>query len=163
MARLVAMLRFAGSLGLSAALLCALLALARPQGATRVMLVQLNADGADTFGCGDRVVAVPLAVAKDADPLQVALEALLSRGAELARRHGLYSALALSDLRVGELIIENRAVTVVLTGELRLADDCDATRVREQLQRTVLQYREFRSARFVLDGIDLEELLDPRP
>lgn len=132
------------------------------QGATRVMLVQLGGGGPDAFGCGDRILAVPVAVSGNADPLRVALDELLLRGEELARRNGLYDAFAGSELRVEDVSAEDRAVTVRLTGTLRLAGECDIPRVREQLRRTVLQYREFRSARFLLDGVDLEELLQQR-
>lgn len=137
-------------------------AAAAPQGATRVMLVQVGADGADAFGCGDRILAVPVGVPRGTDPLQVALNELLLRGSELAASNGLHSGLAASRLRMQELLIEGPAVTVHLTGELQLVDPCDGPRVREQLYRSVLQYREFRSVRVLVDGIDLEELLGSR-
>lgn len=132
---------------------------AAAQGATRVMLVQIGVDGGDAFGCGDRILAVPVGVAKGADPLRVALDQLLVRGADLASRNGLYDALQASDLSVRELVIEGSAVIIHLDGTLRLHGECDGPRVREQLYRTVLQYREFRTVRVLVDGVDLEELL----
>lgn len=129
------------------------------RGAARALFIELETGN---VGCGDRLLAVPILVEVGEDPLRVALDAVLTRGTELAREHGLYNGLGASDLAIEELEVMAGRAKVYLTGTLSLNGECDAPRVREQLQRTAKQFREIRAVEFFVDGVPLEDLLPGR-
>lgn len=133
------------------------------QGATRVMLVDLYAGEQATMGCGDRVLAIPYAVPEGADPLRVAVEALLRPDNGPARRAGLYNALAPSQLTIESLEVRRGTATLLLVGELRTIDGCDRERISGQLNATLLQYREIVNVDIRVNGVPLQEALARRP
>jgi hypothetical protein len=127
------------------------------------MLVDLYAGEQATMGCGDRVLAIPYAVPEGADPMRVAVEALLRPDNGPARRAGLYNALASSRLTIGHLEVHRGTAILDLLGELRTIDSCDPERVTGQLNATLLQYREIVNVRITVNGVPLEQALSRRP
>lgn len=131
-------------------------------GAARVLLIELETAPDGGVGCGDRLLAVPVAVQEGQDPLRVALVQLLEQGDELARDHGLYNSLSRSRLTLEELTVDRARADVHLSGSLQIGGECDIPRIRAQLERTALQFRQIRQVRFFVDGVPLLELLSLR-
>lgn len=130
----------------------------------RIYLVALGngTKARNTFGCGDRVVAVTRSIPPTTQPLSAAIRLLLSDHHRFYGRSGLYNALYQSHLRLSRAAVKNGRASVYLAGKTSLGGVCDVPRVKQQLQHTALQFRTVKRAAFFINGIPLSKLLSAR-
>ena len=125
----------------------------------RATIFLIAPDGAVGDCRNDRAVALDVALPRHQPALEGALAALLGRKDRFDTRSGLLHALYTSPLRL--LGIERSGATARLhrDGYLELGDACDAARVRLQLERTALQFRDLDRVEIDVGGRPLDELL----
>ena len=127
-----------------------------------VYLVALEDAGeqGEEIGCGDSVVAVERMINPAADPLQAALEELLSIDTDFYLNTGFYNALYQSDLSLASLELGDDGTAYVdLTGDLMLGGTCDSPRVEAQIEQTALQFDDVTGVEVTLDGEPLADVL----
>lgn len=107
----------------------------------------------------DRPTAVEVALPRRQPALEGALAALLSRKDRFDTQSGLLHALYTSPLRLRGVERSEGRAEVHLDGYLEWGDACDAARVRSQLERTALQFRDVKQVAIDVGGRPLDELL----
>ena len=71
----------------------------------------------------------------------------------------LYSAFAVSELSVDNVIIKNGIAKVYLVGQLNLGGMCDSPRLQAQLEETILQFSEVSSTEIFINNNPLAEIV----
>jgi uncharacterized protein involved in high-affinity Fe2+ transport len=125
-------------------------------------LVVLEDEGqtGEPIGCGDSLVAVPIHMEDQVDPLEVAYQYLLSIKDRIVDPYGLYNALYQSDLHLEKTSIdENGLAQVYLSGSYLLGGVCDNPRFEAQLTHTALQFPQVQQVEVFINGEPLEEIL----
>jgi hypothetical protein len=108
---------------------------------------------------GDRPVAIDVALPRRQPALEGALAVLLATKDRFDIRSGLLHALYPSPLRLRGIDRSGKTARIHLDGYLELGDACDAARVRMQLERTALQFRDLDRVEIDIGGRPLDELL----
>lgn len=124
---------------------------------TRIHMIGLGTNG--PLGCGDTVVPVVQEVPATNAILRATLERLLSVRTQFYGQSGLYNALYLSNLTVGDITINNRVATVHLSGQVVLSGTCDGPRIQAQLEEAALQFSTIDSVRIFINGRTLQSIL----
>lgn len=107
----------------------------------------------------DRPTAVEVALPRRQPALEGALAALLAKRDRFDTGSGLLHALYASPLRLRSVERREETAKVHLDGYLERGDACDAARVRLQLERTALQFRDLKLVVIDVGGRPLDELL----
>lgn len=128
---------------------------------TAVYYVALDDGGSSgaRFGCNDSLVPVPHADPAIREPLQAALNQLLSRSAPPA---GLYNALSSSALQYVSGYLDGATVVVNLTGAIQPGGACDIPRIDAQLTQTAVTAVGATRAEIYVDGVRLADVLSLR-
>lgn len=129
----------------------------------------------ETFGCGDRLVALEVDLQTPAatpeERVAAALAGLLAfeeRGSGSgSATDGLYDALRRSDLQVVEvtplrLAAEEGIYRVRLAGRLRVGGACDVPRIRRQIEATATQFPGVSGVEVYVGEEPLDKLLSAR-
>lgn len=124
---------------------------------TRIHMIGLGTNG--PLGCGDTVVPVLQEVPATNAILRATLERLLSVRTQFYGQSGLYNALYLSNLTVGDITINNRVATIHLSGQVILGGTCDGPRIRAQLEEAALQFSTIDAVRIFVNGRLLQDIL----
>ncbi len=108
---------------------------------------------------GDRPTPIEIVLPRRQPALEGTLAALLGKRDRFDTRSGLLDALYASPLRLRS--VERKATTALLhlDGYLEVGDTCDALRIRLQLERTALQFRDLEQVEIDIGGRPLAELL----
>jgi hypothetical protein len=125
-------------------------------------LVALEDQGqtGEAIGCGDSLVAVPIQIEDQGNPLEAAYLYLLSIKDRIVEPYGLYNALYQSDLHLEKTSIdENGLAQVYLSGSYLLGGVCDNPRFEAQLTHTALQFPQVQQVEVFINGEPLEEIL----
>ncbi len=107
----------------------------------------------------DRPTAIERALPRRQPALEGALAALLSRRDPFDPGSGLLDALYASPLRLRGVERTAKSVRVHLDGYIELGNACEAERIRQQLERTVLQFNDLDTVEIDISGRPLAELL----
>ncbi len=108
---------------------------------------------------GDRPMPIEIALPRRQPALEGALAALLGKRDRFDTRSGLLHALYASPLRLRSVERKGATARLHLDGYLELGDACDARRIRLQLERTTLQYRDLLRVEIDIGGRPLAELV----
>jgi len=138
-----------------------------PEGISRVniFLVAVGDEGRTgrEIGCGDSLVPVEVQIEPTLGVLRAALEELLKlEGESHYGQSGLYNALYLSDLSIGNVAVVDGEAVIRLEGDLVFGGECDIPRIEQQLRALALQFQTVDSVRIFVNGERLEDLLDLR-
>lgn len=90
----------------------------------------------DKIGCGDSIVSNDTSPIKTSDRVKSAFERLLSNKGQFVGQSKLYNALYQSNLKYESSETKDGILVVELSGELKLAGECDDKRVMAQLVYT---------------------------
>jgi hypothetical protein len=112
------------------------------------------------FGCNDSLVPVHHADPAIREPLQSAMNSLLSGGE--APPAGLYNALASSALQYVSGYLDGATVVVNLAGSVQPGGVCDIPRIEAQLTHTAVTAVGAVRAEIYIDGVRLAEVLSLR-
>jgi len=135
-----------------------------------IFFIEMDSEGEEDeiIGCGDKLHAlkagweVPIA-SDTADLVKEVLDYFFMLDEMSFEYEGveLYNSLASSDLSVTSVTYneETNSVEVNLTGDLMLGGVCDNPRIEAQLRAMVNQFGEFDNVYFVIDWVELEDLL----
>lgn len=143
----------------------ALPATSEPGGETvdqvQIFLVALEDDGTsgDMIGCNDSIIGVVRPITPTDQPIEAALNELLSMKDAFFGESGLYNALSQSSLTVDSVTVEDMLASVHLSGELLLGGVCDNPRVQAQLEYTVLQFPGVEAVEIFINGEPIQSLL----
>lgn len=122
--------------------------------------IYLIAPGSPSGDCReDRPMAVEVALPRRQPALEGALAALLAKRDRFDTGSGLLNTLYASPLRLRGVERNEKTAKIHLDGYLEWGDACDAARVRSQLERTALQFRDLERVAFDVGGRPLDELL----
>jgi len=103
-----------------------------------ILIAQMPKDGnAKDIGCGNTTKAMVRKSTFTGDPVQNALEVLFALTKAGYENGELYNALYQSDLKVRSVETKGDAVTVHLTGTIKMSGECDIPRVRAQIIDTI--------------------------
>jgi hypothetical protein len=128
-----------------------------------VYLIALGDDGDDgsPAGCGDSLIPVEYAI-----PEQSSVEGRITAALNILfgiddRTVGdLYNALYRSTLSVERVGLESDTAVVALSGDIRVDDDCDRSRLEAQLETTIGKVgAAVQSVRVTLNGVPIEDVL----
>jgi len=125
----------------------------------RATIFLIAPDGAVGDCRNDRAVALDVALPRRQPALEGALAALLGTKDRFDTRSGLLHALYTSPLRLRGIERSGATARLHFDGYLELGDACDAARVRLQLERTALQFRDLDRVEIDVGGRPLDELL----
>lgn len=125
----------------------------------RVKIYLIAPDRASGECRDDRPTAVEVALPRRQPALEGALAVLFARKDRFDTGSGLLHALYTSPLRLRGIERNEKAAKIHLDGYLELGDACDAARVRSQLERTALQFRDLKQVAIDVGGRPLDELL----
>lgn len=128
-------------------------------------LVALEGQGqsGEPIGCGDSLVAVPIQIEDQGNPLEAAYQYLLSIKDRIVEPYGLYNALYQSDLHLENASIdENGLAQVYLSGSYQLGGVCDNPRFEAQLIQIALQFPQVQQVEVFINGKRLEDILSLR-
>lgn len=114
------------------------------------------------IGCGDTLVATETGPMTFTNQVEAALNALLKDNSSTHGESGLKNALAASDLRYKSSTVKGDQVTVNLTGTVMSGGTCDDPRIIEQLKYTAKVAAGVGSARILVNGSAIEELLSQK-
>ncbi len=126
----------------------------------RVKIFLIAPDGAVGDCRDDRPTAIEVALPRRQPALEGALAVLLAKKDRFDTRSGLLHALYASPLRLRGIERSDKTAQIHLDGYLELGDSCDAARVRSQLERTALQFRDLDRVEIDIGGRPLEDLLN---
>jgi hypothetical protein len=117
-----------------------------------IFLTALNDGGRSgtAIGCGDSVVPVEVPFISISNPLQAAVEALLSY--QEPETDELHNALDTSHLKLDHLSVEDREALIFLSGNLLIQGFCHSPRIDAQLKYTALQFPEVERVSIYFDG-----------
>jgi len=134
-------------------------------GRVRIFLIAARDGGRSgrAAGCGDSVVPVEATLPAPAPALEGALRALLARSDRVDPQSGLYDPLYASALTLSGVERNGGEARVRLSGYVEVGDDCDARRIRAQLEATAQQFQGVDRATFTVDGEPLDRLLAQAP
>ena len=118
--------------------------------------VPFTKDFVKETGCGDHLVSMKREVLLSDNFIKAALEELFSLKGDTGE---FYNSLSLSDLKVKEVILNDKKVTVYLQGSYALAGDCSGSRFVDQIKETVLQFQGIEEAEIYVDERPLESFL----
>lgn len=107
----------------------------------------------------DRPIGIEVALPRRQPALEGALAALLGKKDRFDTGSGLLHALYASPLRLRGVERSGRTAKIHLDGYLEWGNACDAARVRLQLERTALQFRDLERVEIDVGGRPLDELL----
>lgn len=127
----------------------------------KVYLVALDDNGksGELIGCGDSLVAVDYPVEPTGTPTN-ALNALLAIKDEHYGQSGLYNALYQSNLKLEDINVDqDGTATVNLSGNYVSGGVCDDPRAVEQVQKTVLQFRNIKAVNFFINDKSLTDII----
>ena len=130
----------------------------------KIFLIALE-DGGQSgieIGCGDSVIPVTLEIPYTTGVLRAAIGELLSIEEPYYGESGRYNALYQTQLTVGEINHENGEAIIHLDGNILLGGVCDNPRLQAQLEETALQFPAVEKAKFLVNGIPLEDFLSLR-
>ena len=136
-----------------------------PSGANlvKIFLIAVGDNGiaGKKIGCGDSLVAVEVAIQPTLAVLRAALTELFKlEGQSSYGESGLYNALYQSHLSIESLNIVNREAIVRLEGTLIQGGECDAPRVKAQLEEIALQFATtVNRVSVFINGVALDQLL----
>ncbi len=125
----------------------------------RVKIFLIAPDGAVGDCRNDRPMPIEIVLPRRQPALEGALAVLLGKKDRFDTRSGLLHALYTSPLRLRGVERNGKTARLHLDGYLELGDACDAARVRLQLERTALQFRDLDRVEIDVSGRPLEELL----
>ena len=126
----------------------------------KLYFIAQNDDGKSgpRVGCGDSLIEVTREIEPVDDPITATLSLAVSLRGTRYGESGLYNALGMSSLRVGQVLRDGSDIWVDLVGTLALGGTCDAPRIEAQLRQTVMQFPGVSNVTFALNG----NLLGPR-
>jgi len=124
-----------------------------------LIAVDDNGRSGKLIGCGDSVIPVQVLIPPTQGVLRAALNALLSVKDQFYGESGLYNALYLSNLQVGDVTIANGQAIIHLTGTLMMGGVCDIPRVEAQLTEIALQFSTVTSVAVFINDIPLKDVL----
>lgn len=130
---------------------------------TAVYYVALDDGGRSgvRFGCNDSLVAVHQADSSTREPLQAAMDRLLS-GPGAPPATGLYNALSASSLQYVSGYLDGTTVVVNLTGAVQPGGVCDLPRIEAQLTHTAVTAVGAVRAEIYVSGVPLADVLSLR-
>ncbi len=108
---------------------------------------------------GDRPMPIEIALPRRQPALEGALAMLLGKRDRFDTRSGLLHTLYASPLRLRSVERQGTTALLHLDGYLEVGEGCDALRVRLQLERTTLQFRDLERVEIDVNGRPLAELL----
>ena len=126
-----------------------------------VYLVAIGDEGAsgELFGCDDSLVPITREIPVGVDPIQGALEELLSIPGPDFGESGLSTAFYAWDVTVDSVSVEDGLATVQMSGDIAIAGVCEEPRIEYQLERTVLEFPEVDEVEIFINGEALEDIL----
>jgi hypothetical protein len=133
-----------------------------PGETVNIYLIAVGDNGASgpPAGCGDSLVAVPRTIpaqASDPERITAALNELLDIDTDSV--DGYSNVLAPSRLEVNSVEIEGGTARVALSGDLRIGEDCNASRIEAQLEGTIAQFAGITAVEVTINGERLEDVL----
>ena len=114
------------------------------------------------IGCGDTLVATETGPAEFTDQVEAAMNALLKDDSPTHGESGLKNAVAASTLKFKSSTVKGDQITVNLTGTVMSGGTCDDPRIIEQLKYTAKVAAGVGSARILVNGSAIEELLSQK-
>jgi LysM repeat protein len=121
-----------------------------------IHMIALGSNG--PLGCGDRVAPVLQEFPATQAILRAALERQLGINTQFYRDSGLYNALYLSSLTIGDVRIVNGLATINLSGRVVMSGTCDGPRIRAQLEETALQFSTVNRVEIFVNGHTLQSV-----
>ncbi|MBU8865866.1 hypothetical protein [Paenarthrobacter aromaticivorans] len=118
-----------------------------------------NGVSGSPIGCGDSIVATTTAPVRFTDQVGPSVGTLLANKSRDVGLSGLMNALYQSDLTYAGGELSGSTITIWLTGQFVLAGVCDIPRVKAQLEYTAMAASGATSARVLVNGRPIEEVL----
>ncbi len=127
----------------------------------KIFLVALGDKGSSgqLIGCDDSIIPVTIKISPTQGVLRAALNELLSVRQQYYGQSGLYNALYQSDLKLDQVVIENKRAIIHLSGTMALGGVCDNPRVEAQLKQTALQFSTINQVSIFVNNKPLEDVL----
>ncbi|MFF5792181.1 GerMN domain-containing protein [Paeniglutamicibacter sp. NPDC012692] len=114
------------------------------------------------IGCGDTLVATETGPVEFTNQVEAAINALLKDDSSTHGESGLKNAVAASNLKFKSSTVKGDQVTVNLTGTVMSGGTCDDPRIIEQLKYTAKVAAGVGSARILVNGSAIEDLLSQK-
>ena len=118
-----------------------------------------NGVSGELIGCGDSLIPINREIPANAEPIQGALEELLSIPGPDFGESGYSTALHNWNVTVDSVNVVNGLATVEMSGTLAIAGVCEVPRVQAQLERTVLAAPNVTSVEISINGESLDDIL----
>ncbi|KKP38267.1 MAG: hypothetical protein UR28_C0019G0022 [Candidatus Peregrinibacteria bacterium GW2011_GWF2_33_10] len=119
----------------------------------------------EKIGCDDSLVPIKVQIDKS-DRIEIeivyALEKLFSKTKNLYQSQSLYNSLSNFDMKVENVIIGNKQVTVSLVGQYSVSGVCEIPRIENQLKKTVAQFGEFKDITILINGKKMEDVFSSK-
>jgi hypothetical protein len=127
-----------------------------------IYVIAIGDDGANgpAAGCGDSLIGVPRTIASQPDVsgrISAALTELLDIDTDTV--DGYSNVLAPSRLDVDSVEIVDGTARVALSGDLRIGEDCNASRIEAQIEGTIAQFSDITAVEVTVNGERLEDVL----
>lgn len=117
----------------------------------------VQGDVAKTIGCNDQLIRI------EVENCDVSIEKMILNTVKHRDEQGVYyNSLAMSEISIDRIVLNDSNVDVYLGGQLLIGGMCDAPRVMSQLQETVLQFEDVDSAVFYINGEELGDFLSEK-
>lgn len=118
-----------------------------------------NGTSGDKIGCGDSVVPVETPAVTTTDVIKSSFASLLTNHKKDYGQSGLYNALYQSNLTYVSSNVNDDTVTVVLTGTITQGGECDAPRIKAQLEYTAMHAAGTKKAVITVNDKSLDSVL----
>lgn len=111
------------------------------------------------IGCGDSIVATSTQPARFTDQVGPAIRALLANRSRDVGMSGLVNVLYQSTLTYVGGSFDGTTITIYLSGQFRLAGECDIPRAKAQLEYTAMAAAGASRAAVFIDGRPIDAVL----
>ena len=127
---------------------------------TVFLIAQMPKDGnAKDIGCGNITKPMTQKSTFQGDPVRDALKVLFALSRAGYKNGELYNALYQSQLKVQSVKTKDGAVTVHLTGSIKMSGECDIPRVRAQIIETINAASDTQNVVVFVDDKKLDDAL----
>jgi hypothetical protein len=118
-----------------------------------------NGGNGELIWCGDSLSAMQNTVYTNIDPLQSAIQALLTVETDMVRAFWLDNALEKNNLTIDYIQDNNTYTIIALSGNITIQETCDIPRIEWQLIRTVWQFFPNNNFIILINELPLSEAL----
>lgn len=127
----------------------------------QVYLVDLEDAGnnGDEIGCNDSIVPVTISefTNNNQQPIEQAINSLITLASSNNNQEDLYNALENSDLSIQNIEINDNTATIALQGDISIAGACDIPRVKAQIEYTATQFPQVNQVQIIINGDNFDD------